>query len=57
MKFMLSFVLSFAVASVFLLPFQIAARSFPEWSFEIGGLGGVFVMFMLELMRRKGERP
>jgi hypothetical protein len=57
MKFMLSLVLLFAVATVFLLPFQIAARSFPEWSFEIGGLGGVFVMLMLELIRRKGERP
>jgi hypothetical protein len=57
MKFMLSFVLAFAVASVFLVPFQVAARSFPEWSFEIGGLAGVFVMVMLELMRRKGEQP
>ena len=57
MKFMLSFVLLFAAATVFLIPFQVAARSFPEWSFEIGGMGGVFVMFMLELMRRKGEQP
>ena len=57
MKFMLSLVLSFAVATVFLLPFEIAARSFPEWSFEIGAMGGWFVMLMLELMRRKGEQP
>jgi hypothetical protein len=57
MKFMLSVGRVFAVATVFLLLFQIAARSFPEWSFEIGGLAGVFVMAMLELMRRKGEQP
>jgi len=57
MKFMLSFVLQFAVTFVFLIPFQVAARSFPEWSFEIGGLSGVFVMVMLGLMRRKGEQP
>jgi uncharacterized membrane protein YjjB (DUF3815 family) len=56
MKFMLSFVLSFAATTVFLIPFQVAARSFPEWSFEIGGLCGVFVMLMLGLMRRKGEQ-
>jgi hypothetical protein len=56
MNWMLSFALHVAVAFVLLTAFQVVALSFPEWSFEIGALAGIFLM-VIEPMLGKGDKP
>jgi hypothetical protein len=56
MNWMLSFALRVAVALVVLMQFQVAALSFPDWSFSIGVLAGLLLQF-LEPKRGKGEQP
>ncbi len=55
MSWMLSFALRVAVAFVLLTAFQVAALSFPERSFAIGVLAGIFVP-VIELMLGKGKQ-
>jgi hypothetical protein len=56
MNWMLSFALRVAVALFVLMPFQVAALSFPDWSFSIGVLAGIFLP-VIELMLGKGKQP
>jgi hypothetical protein len=55
MSWMLSFALRVAVAFVLLTAFQVAALSFPERSFAIGVLAGIFLP-VIELMLGKGKQ-
>ena len=56
MNWMLSFALRVAVAFVVLMPFQVAALSFPDWSFAIGVLAGIFLP-VIGLMLGKDKQP
>ena len=56
MNWMLSFALRVAVAFVLLMAFQVAALSFPDWSFEIGVLAGICLL-VIELILSEGKRP
>jgi hypothetical protein len=52
---MLSFVLRVAFAFVLLTAFRVVSLSFPEWSFSIGVLAGIFLP-VIELMLGKGKQ-
>jgi len=56
MNFMLSFVLRVAFAFALLTAFQVAALSFPDSSFTIGVLAGIFLQG-IELMLGKDKQP
>ncbi len=55
MSWMLSFVLRVAFAFVLLTAFRVVSLSFPEWSFSIGVLAGIFLP-VVELLFGKGKQ-
>ncbi len=56
MSWMLSFVLRAAFAFVLLTAFRVVSLSFPEWSFSIGVLAGIFLP-VVEILFGKDKQP